>query len=92
MLQMKTLKKYLNLMHIHGHLHRILITGNFGSWKKDALLNLMGRQPAIAKTYLHAKDPYHAKYQLLINKCKICNGLKTLQSFQRFHRIFYWYG
>ena len=49
----------------------------------------MGRQPAIAKTYLHAKDPYHAKYQLLINKCKMCNGLKTLQSFQRFHRIFY---
>ena len=36
----------------------------------------MGRQPAIAKTYLHAKDPYHAKYQLLINKCKMCNGSK----------------
>ena len=32
-------------------------------------------QPDIDKIYLWAKDPYEAKYQLLINKCKSA-GLK----------------
>ena len=30
--------------------------------------NLISCQPDIDKTYLYAKDPYEAKYQLLINK------------------------
>ena len=36
--------------------------------KINALLNLISYQPDIDKIYLHAKDPYKAKYQLLINK------------------------
>ena len=33
----------------------------------NALLNLINNQPDIDKIYLHAKDPYEAKYQYLIN-------------------------
>ena len=40
----------------------------FRIWKKNALLNLINNQPDIDKIYLHAKDPYEAKYQFLINK------------------------
>ena len=36
--------------------------------KTNILLNLIGNQPDIDKTYLYAKDPYKAKYQYLINK------------------------
>ena len=46
----------------------ILIIGGFGSWKTNALLNLINHEPDIDKIYLYAKDPYQAKYQLLINK------------------------
>ena len=31
-------------------------------------MNLRENQPDIDKIYLHAKDPYEAKYQYLINK------------------------
>ena len=31
-------------------------------------MNLINNQPDIDKIYLHAKDPYEAKYQFLINK------------------------
>ena len=41
-----------------------------GSWKTNALLNLIKNQPDIDKIYLYAKDPYEAKYQFLINKRK----------------------
>ena len=36
--------------------------------EKNALINLISHQPNIDKIYLYAKDPYEAKYQLLINK------------------------
>ena len=35
----------------------------------------------IDKVYLHSKDPYHAKYELLINKRK-CASLKHCSDFQ----------
>ena len=50
------------------HPHRILIVGDSGSGKTNALLDLINREPDIDKVYLYAKDPYEAKYQLLINK------------------------
>ena len=53
---------------IPDHLYRILIIGDFGSRKTNALLNLINKQPDIDKMYFYAKDPYDAKYQLLINK------------------------
>ena len=36
---------------------------------------MINNQPDIDKMYLHAKDPYEAKYQFLINKRK-STGLK----------------
>ena len=56
------------LPYIPDHPYRTLIIGGSGSGKKNALLNLINNQPDIHKIYLHAKDPYEAKYQLLINK------------------------
>ena len=54
--------------YIPDHLYRILIIGDSGSGKTNALLNLINNQPDIDKIYLYAKDPYEAKYQYLINK------------------------
>ena len=50
------------------HPYRILIIGGSGSGKANVLLNLIENQRDIDKIYLHAKDPYEAKYQYLINK------------------------
>ena len=57
-----------NFPQIPDHLQRILIIGDFGSGKRNALFNLIGCQPDIGEIYLYAGDPYEAKYQLLINK------------------------
>ena len=54
--------------YIPDHPYRILIIGDSGSGKTNALLNLINNQPDIDKIYLYAKDPYEAKYQYLINK------------------------
>ena len=45
----------------------ILVIGSSGSGKTNVLLNLIDNQPDIDKIYLHAKDPYKAKYQYLTN-------------------------
>ena len=39
------------------------------------MLNLINNEPDIDKIYLYAKDPYKAKYKLLINKTE-STGLK----------------
>ena len=57
-----------NWPYIPGHPYRILIIGGSGSWKANALLNLINNQPDIDKLYLYAKDPYQDKYQFLIKK------------------------
>ena len=55
--------------------YRILIIGGSGSGKTNVLLNLIENQPDIDKIYLHAKDPYEAKYQYLIKiREKVCIG------------------
>ena len=38
--------------------------------KTNTLLNLINNEPDIDKTYLYAKDPCEAEYQLLIKKRK----------------------
>ena len=48
--------------------YRILIAGDSGSGKTNALLNLINNQPDIDKIHLYAKDPSEAKCQYLINK------------------------
>ena len=57
-----------NWPEILDHLYRILIAGGSGSGKTDALLNLINHEPDTDKTYLYAKYPCEAKYQLPINK------------------------
>ena len=52
-----------------------MIIGGSGSAKTNALLNLINHEPDIYKIYLYTKDPYEAKYQLLINK-RESTGLK----------------
>ena len=71
----------------------ILIIGDSGSGKTNVLLNLKNQEPYIDKTYLYAKDPYKANYQLLINKTestglKYLNGLKALWNIQMIQMIF----
>ena len=58
----------LNWQYIPDHPYRILMIGGSGSGKTNSLLNLINKQPDIDKINLYAKDPYEAKYQILINK------------------------
>ena len=69
--------------YISDYPYRMLIIGGSGSGKTNALLNLINNQPDIDKLYLYAKDPYEAKYQLLINKRK-STGLKHLNDLKAF--------
>ena len=66
-----------NWPEIPDHPYRILIVGDCGSGKTNALLNLINHEPDIDNFFLYAKDPYEAKYQLLINKRESA-GLKYL--------------
>ena len=53
--------------YILEHLYRVSVIG--GSGKTNVLLNLIKyQQPDIDKIYLHVKDPFKSKYQLLINR------------------------
>ena len=57
-----------NWPEIPDFLYRKLIIAGSGCGETNALLNLRNNEPDIDKIYLYAKDPYEAKYQLLINK------------------------
>ena len=58
----------LNWPYIPDHIYRILIIDVSGSGKTNVLLKLTKHQrPDIDKIYLHVKDPFESKYQLLIN-------------------------
>ena len=48
----------------------MLIIGGSRSGKTNSLFNISSHQPDIDNIYLYAKDPFEAKYQLLINKRK----------------------
>ena len=66
-----------NWQHFPDHPYRILIIRGSESGKTNSLFNLINQQPGIDKIYLYAKDPYEAKFQLLINKRENA-GLKYL--------------
>ena len=55
---------------IPDHPYRILIIGDSGSRKTNALLNLIKKQGDIDKVYLYAKDLSEPKYEFLIRKRK----------------------
>ena len=56
---------------------------SFRIWKTKSLFNLKSQQPDIDKIYFYAKNPYEAKYQLLINKQESAK-LKHLNDFKAF--------
>ena len=72
-----------NWPEVSDHPYRILIVRGSGSGKTNALFNLIDHEPHIDKIYLYAKDPYEAKYQLLISKRKN-TGLKYLNNAKHF--------
>ena len=76
-------KHNLKWPYIPDHPYRILIMGGSGSGKINALLNLINNQPDIDEIHLYAKDPYEAKYQILINK-KESTILKHFNDFKAF--------
>ena len=80
-----------NLMwpYIPDHPYRILIIGGFGSGKTNALLNLTNKQPDIDKIYLYTKDPYEAKYQILIDNRESTALKHFFIFFLSFAKIFY---
>ena len=68
---------------IPDHPYWILMTGGSGWGKTDALLNLINNESDIDKIYLYTKDPYKAKYHLLINK-RENTGLKYFNDSKAF--------
>ena len=60
----------LNWPQIPDHQDVILIIGGSGSGRTNSLFNLVSHQRDMDKIFLHAKDPYEAKYQFFINKRK----------------------
>ena len=60
-----------------------MIVGGFEFGKTNALLNLINHESDIDKIYLYAKEPYEAKYQLLINK-RESTGIKYLNDSKAF--------
>ena len=57
-----------NCPKISDHRCGILIIARSESGKLNSLFNTINKEPDIDKTCLYTKDPYQAKYQLLINK------------------------
>ena len=55
---------------VPDHPYKILLIGDSGCGKINALFNLITHQPNADKIYLYAKNSYETKYQLLINKQK----------------------
>ena len=70
-----------NWPEISDHPYKILIFGGSGSGKTNALRNLINNEPDI--DFLYSKDPYEAKYKLLIN-IRENTGLKYLNDSKTF--------
>ena len=57
-----------NWLQLPDRPYKTLIVEDSGSGETNALLKLTNNEPDIDKMYLYAKDPYEAKYNLLINR------------------------
>ena len=53
-----------NWPYIPDHPYRILIIGDWGSGKTNALLNLINNHPNVDKIYLYAKDSCEVKISI----------------------------
>ena len=72
------IKKYSQIWQdLPDHPYHILIIGSSESRKTNALLNLINNESNIDKIYY--KDPYKAKYQLLVKK-RESKGLRYLNN------------
>ena len=72
-----------NWPEIPDHPCRIIIVGDSGSVKSNALLNLINHEPDSDKIYLYPKDPYEPEYEFLINK-RESTGLKYFNDSKAF--------
>ena len=57
-----------NWPYIPDHPYRMLIIGDSGSGKTNALINLMNEQKNIDKIYFYARDLNERKYEYFIKK------------------------
>ena len=57
-----------NWSQISDHPYTILIIGGFESGKTSSLFYLINHQLDVDENYLYSKDPYKAKYQVVIKK------------------------
>ena len=69
--------------HTPDHAYEILIIGNYGSGKTNALLNLTKEQDNIDKIYLYTKNLNEPKYEFLITKGEYV-GIKHLNDSKAF--------
>ena len=72
-----------NWPEIPDHPYKMLMVGGSGSGKTNGLLNLINHEPDINEIYLYVKNPYEAKYKLLINK-RASTSLKYLNDCKAF--------
>ena len=68
-----------NRPYIPDHPYRIIIIGNSGSGKTNALINIIKEQNDIDKIYLYARDLIKPKYEYLIKKREDA-GIKHLNN------------
>ena len=57
----------LNWAQIRNHQYRILLIGGTRSRKTNALFNMINHKLYTDKIHFYEKNPYEAKYQVLIN-------------------------
>ena len=79
----KTIEHNPNFCRISDFSYKISIIGGSGSGKTTSLLNSISHELDSEKIHLNAKDPYEAKYQLLINKHESV-GLRHCEVFMEY--------
>ena len=62
---------------IPDHLCWILVAGDSGSEKANALFNLINHEPYIDKIYLYAEDPHELNYREESTDLEYLNDSKT---------------
>ena len=76
----ESIKKHnINWLQVPDQPYRIFIIRCSGYGKVNSLFNLISHQPNIDKIYLYAKDPFEAKYHLLIIKLLLAESILMIQ-------------